>query len=113
VTASALPPKTDIALGVPVGGDETTIECKGIMVIGAHRKTPLNERKEQAFPDPVARTINRSEICALSGLQLLGLLLAVREDQTQAKRFLELLFSTDGILTEASDWTRFVTKQSS
>ncbi len=65
-------------LGVPEGVD---INCKGIMVIGTHRKMPLADRNEPSFPDPVARPINRSEVCALSGLQLLGLLLETKKGQ--------------------------------
>ena len=101
-----------IELGVPIGGEETTIECKGIMVIGGYRKTPISDRKEQVFPEPVARTINRSKVCALSGLQLLGLFLAAREDPRLTGKTIELLFSSNGVVNEATDWTKFLTSQS-
>ena len=72
-------------LGVPT---DVEVDCKGIMIIGTYRKTPLSERIDAGFPDPVARPINRSNVCALSGLQLLGLLLNVRKGSPQVRIFL-------------------------
>jgi hypothetical protein len=97
-----------VELGVPVGSEEAAVQCKGVMVIGTYRKTPVSDRKEPNFPEPVERTINRSGVCALSGLQLLGLLLRAREDQRQSAKILELLFSTIGVVSECIDWTEFL-----
>jgi hypothetical protein len=97
-----------VELGVPIGSEDAAVECKGIMVIGTYRKTPISDRKAPNFSEPLERTINRSEVCALSGLQLLGLLLKAREDQSQGAIILELLFSTNGVLNECVDWTEFL-----
>jgi hypothetical protein len=79
------------------------------MIIGTYRKTPLNERNDTGFPDPVARPINRSSVCALSGLQLLGSLLNCRKGQMTASEVLAKLFSTNGVFNEATDWHNFLT----
>ncbi len=41
-----------VELDAPVGSEETTVECKGIMLIGTFRKIPISDRKEPDFPDP-------------------------------------------------------------
>jgi hypothetical protein len=92
-------------LGVPANEE---IECKGVMVIGTYRKMPINERKDIGFPDPVARPINRSHVCALSGLQLLGLYLDCRNGRKQGSEILAKIYATDGVFQEAADWRSFL-----
>jgi hypothetical protein len=84
------------------------LNCKGIMIIGTFRTTPLAERQEPDFPDPVARAISRSTVCALTGLQLLGLLLGVRQGRYSKSEVLETLFSTNGVLQCSRDWPSFL-----
>jgi hypothetical protein len=88
--------------------DTADIECKGMMVIGTYRKTPLGGRTAPDFPDPVARPINRLEICVLTGLQLLGLLINAREAPDRKIRIIDLLKSTNGIISISADWTAFL-----
>jgi hypothetical protein len=64
-------------LGVLTEEGSHASECRGLMVIGTFKATPLDQRAEPDFPDPVQRLIKRSEICALTGLQLALLLLHV------------------------------------
>src|SRR5262249_18057766 len=65
-------------MGVPLDSGAVEFECKGLMVIGTHRSTPLVSRTEPDFPDPLVRSIGRSEITAITGISLLALLVQVR-----------------------------------
>jgi hypothetical protein len=92
-------------LGVP---SDQEIDCKGVMVIGTYRKTPVSERTDTGFPDPVARPLARSNVCALSGLQLLGLLLNKRKGNELGPQILTRMYGTNGVLQEALDWQSFL-----
>jgi len=93
------------ALGVPT---EQEIEVRGLMVIGTFRKTPLDKRIEPDFPDPVMRTLSRSPVCALTGLQLLGMVLQVREDPSLKEKLVEQIFTTNGPLELQGSWKDFL-----
>lgn len=95
-------------LGVPLDA-ETSVTCHGLMVIGTFRQTPLSERKGPDFPEPVPTAISRTDVCAMTGLQLMGLVLRSRDQPAERARIVELLFSTRGVLNEQSDWTTFLT----
>ena len=74
------------ALGIDLE-KEMRPECRGLMIINTFRKTPLMERIQIDFPDPVSRTINRSDVRALTGLQLFGLLCKFAKARTKQKRY--------------------------
>ena len=95
-------------LGVPLEGPEKPADCHGIMVIGTFRQKSLLERTEPDFPDPVVRVITRAPVCALTGLQLLGLVLEAQSNPKQRKKVVDALFTTKGVLAEATDWRAFL-----
>ncbi len=84
------------------------LDCKGMMVIGTYRKTPLHLRTEPDFPDPVARPINRSQVCALTGLQLLGFLIDARENPGRKEAIIHMFESTSGVLSGGLPWSTFL-----
>lgn len=92
-------------LGLP-SGVET--ECKGVMVIGTYRKTPIDQRTKPDFPVPTERAINRSNVCALTGLQLLGILLETRKNPATNAEILGQMRATNGVLNYARDWRAFL-----
>jgi hypothetical protein len=96
-----------------LGADSETpgaiFESRGLLVIGAYKSTPLKDRREADFPAPLATVINRSEVCAISGLQLLGLVLGARGDPAEQARVIDLLYSTSGVIAEGRDWAKFLT----
>jgi hypothetical protein len=57
-------------LGFDVDVEDDDLICQGLMVIGTFRKTPLDERLMENFPDPVAKAIARWHLAALTGLDL-------------------------------------------
>jgi hypothetical protein len=70
--------------------------CKGLLVIGTFRKVPLDQRSEVDFPDSVSRVISRSELCAMTGLQLLELVIRARTSPEDARKLREEIFTTVG-----------------
>jgi hypothetical protein len=89
--------------------DDVRPDCYGAMVIGTFRRDPLTERIGASFPDPVARVVARSEIRALSGLDLLALVLEAREHPARIPEAVEKLFSTAGcVLDFGCPWPNFL-----
>jgi hypothetical protein len=88
--------------------DKANVDCKGVVVIGTFRKKPLPERTEPDFPDAVIRVIAQSRVCALSGLQLFGLVAICREQPERKTALMELIFSTNGVLDFAKSWNEFL-----
>lgn len=80
-------------------------DCKGIVILNTHRKLPLDARPE-SFGQPVTKVATRSDVCALTGLQLFSILREVREDASRTKEISDKLFSTNGLLAEGTAWQK-------
>ncbi len=78
------------------------------MVIGTFRTTPLSDRSQPDFPEPVVRLLIQSNVCAITGLQLFGLLSMARNDPPLKEKIVSSLFSTAGVLSLATDWRQFL-----
>ena len=90
---------------------ETTVDeldCKGLLIVGTFRTTPLDQRVEPDLPDPVQRRLGSSDVCILTGLQLLGLVLAGRQDPKVKPVLVQDLMRSRGRLKAALDWTEFL-----
>jgi hypothetical protein len=99
----------NIPLDVPFNG-----VTKGIMVIGTFRKTPLDERIEASFPDQLLRPLNRSFVCALTGLQLFTMVMASRRDPTLRIQFAQSVLSANGVYVQDNatlQWTNHLTEK--
>jgi hypothetical protein len=96
-------------LGLDVDTPTTEIECRGLMIIGTYRQTPLGTRSADSFPDPVTRAIARSNVCALTGLDLYCLLHEVRADPNR-KAEVDQLFSINGVIAPA-DWRSVISEE--
>jgi hypothetical protein len=79
-------------------------DCKGILVLGTFRLTPLDQRTQPDFPDNVQLVMGRQDICALSGLQLFSLVVLARSDDKLKAQFREALFASRGMLPLGLDW---------
>lgn len=84
-----------------IGVDEGHIpanECRGLLVVVNHNKHPLEQRAklDHPFPDAVDKSLVRSGIVGITGVQLLLLFLQARKDQAKERELLELLFSGVG-----------------
>lgn len=84
------------------------VPIKGLMILGTHRKMPIDQR-ENEFPDNVVRATVRSEVCALTGLELFRLFYHVREMPEQKKSVRDTLFDTNGRV-DISDVGEFLTR---
>jgi hypothetical protein len=88
-------------------GDEA---CKGILVANTFRTLPLSERTEPDFPDAMQRKISPMGICALTGLQLFGLVMEARLNPEARKDIVRALFETQGVLKRGGDWSAHLVK---
>lgn len=84
-------------------------DCKGFLILGTFRKHPLADRPHPDFPEPVTRVLERTDVCALTGLQLLGLILQSRQDPSLRPIIVKELFETRGVLQRAKNWNEFLT----
>jgi hypothetical protein len=80
------------------------------MIIGTYRQIPLDARPVDSFPDPVARAIARSNVCALTGLDLYCLVQQIRADPNRKAGIVDKLFSTNGVVTPA-DWRTILSSE--
>jgi hypothetical protein len=87
--------------------DEGT-DCKGILVLGTFRQLPLDQRPQPDFSDNPVAVMVRQDICALTGLQLFGLVMEVREDPTRKETIASALFETRGVLDLCRDWRQYL-----
>jgi hypothetical protein len=85
-------------------------ECKGLLVVGTFRSTPLSERVNPDIPAPIVGRLPYLDVCVLTGAQLFGLVMQVREDPTLKGQIVKELFETRGVLGRALDWTDFLSK---
>jgi hypothetical protein len=83
-------------------------DCKGLLIVGTFRMTPLDTRSEPDLPDPVEKRIGAADVCILTGLQLLGLVLAGRNDPKIKPLVVQELMNTRGRMHRALDWTEFL-----
>ncbi|MFZ1922327.1 MAG: hypothetical protein WAU57_11925 [Xanthobacteraceae bacterium] len=119
-TLSSLPSERDATLrnyaskladlGLDVDG-EHECECKGIMVIGTFRLTPVPDRNEgDSFPGDIKNKIKLARVCALTGLQLYNLLMAARNGLEEKTTIRALLLRTEGVLEDHNDWQKYLNR---
>lgn len=90
--------------------EQKTIDTKGIMVIGTFRKTPLDERTQPDYPDQLLRPLSRSNICAITGLQLFAIIMETRLHPEKKKSIANEIFQTSGIFPNNLAWDTYITK---
>jgi hypothetical protein len=95
-------------LGLIGVAGKTADDCKGLIVIGTFGNIPLNERKMPDFPDNVTRSLIQSDVCAVTGLQLFGLVLQARSNPGSRANIVASLFETAGVSDMASNWHEFL-----
>jgi hypothetical protein len=85
-------------------------DAKGVLVVGTFRTTALDGARDRDFPDTVERLLTRTDTCGMTGVQLFGLVLAVRQDPSLKPTILSDIVGTRGVLGRAKDWTAFLSK---
>jgi hypothetical protein len=96
-------------IGAPLA-QQPPLHCKGVMIIGTYRNTPLDERKGADFPDAMARKIAMAHVCALTGLDLFVLLMLARANPALKGDTVQRLLETNGRLNVTSDWQAHLRK---
>jgi hypothetical protein len=84
-------------------------DAKGLLIVATFRKLDLKSRKDEDFPDTVVRLLSRTDTCGLTGLQLFGLVLAVRADASLKEVVVKEILATRGKLERCTDWSSFLT----
>lgn len=85
-------------------------DAKGLLIVGTFRQTPLNERADSDFPDSVVRLLQRTDTCGLTGVQLFGLVMAVRNNPDTKTIIQNEIIETRGLLLRCGDWQEFLSK---
>jgi hypothetical protein len=96
-------------LGLELSSPVTDVECRGLMIIATHRQMPLDQRPSESFPDPVARLLARSTVCALTGLDLYCFLQQARNNEIRRGEIAKMLLAEGGVVA-AQDWRDVVTR---
>lgn len=94
-------------LGLDLDTPIMDLECRGLMVVGTYKDTPLDKRTSESFPDPVQRIIARSDISALTGLVFYCWVQEVRQDPKRKRVIVDQLLSTNGVLP-VREWGRWI-----
>jgi hypothetical protein len=93
-------------IGISKG--ESDLECKGLMIVGTFRKTPIDLRTAPDYPDQLARPLGRSRICSMTGLQFFNALMSIRNDPALREPFIDAIFETNGSFQSSLTWTQFL-----
>lgn len=88
--------------------EKTGAVPKGILIVNAFCDTPLPERKHSAFPDQMLKYSKGREHCLITTTQLLGMLLAVRENPGKRAELIESIFNTVGVYAQFGDYNKFL-----
>ena len=91
-----------------LSAEDLSDDCKGFLIVGTFRSTPLAERSEPDFPEPVLRLLNRSKICAITGAQLFSLVMEARESPSTKSEIVNELIETCGVLERGKDWSKYL-----
>jgi hypothetical protein len=83
-------------------------DCKGILVLGTFRQKPLDQRPQPDFPENPVAVMVRQDICAVTGLQLFGLVMEVRANPERREKIGTALFETRGVLDLCRDWRQYL-----
>src|SRR5262249_26040809 len=92
-------------LGLDVSRPSSELTCRGLMIIGTHRQLALEERPAESFPDPVTRLLSRSNVCALTGLDLYCMVHESRTDASLRGQLTRMILTTGGVLAPR-DWRK-------
>lgn len=78
--------------------DRRGVIPKGLLLVNAFKDTPINERKERAFPDQMLKYSISREHCLLTGNDLLNLFMDFKEEKLSGEEIAKMLFDTVGVL---------------
>ncbi len=88
--------------------NELSDDCKGLLIVGTFRSTPLAERNLPDFPEPVTRLLNRSKVCGLTGAQLYSLVMEIRDNPSVKSDIVDEIMNTCGVLNRGQDWSKYL-----
>jgi hypothetical protein len=101
----------DKLLSLDLSGRDTSLDCKGILVLGTFRSLPLSQRTNADFADNVRQVLSRQDVCAMTGLQLYSMVIDARADPALKPKFRQAIMDTRGVIDDlARDWRAILTE---
>lgn len=76
---------------------ENEIKAKGFLIVNAFCETPLDKRKEPAFPNQMLPYCKNRAHCLVTTVQLLNILLEIKRNPQKRSGIITHLFKTTGI----------------
>lgn len=87
---------------------EHGIEPKGLLIVNTYRDQPLNERKENSFPDQMLKFAKAKEQCLLTTVQLCCLLFYIRENPNSKEELINKMLSHIGVFDRFNNWEEII-----
>ncbi|MDA1001402.1 MAG: hypothetical protein O2807_12920 [bacterium] len=83
-------------------------DAKGLLVVNAFRETPLGKRNGNLWPGETLSVCSRHMLCAMTGLQLLGLCVEAKKNPQRKGELIQKIFDTSGEFPDFKDWREFL-----
>lgn len=83
--------------------------AKGLLVVNAFKDELPGDRVQEAFPDQMLKYCEQQELCLMTGLQLLGIYLQIKEDPKKRDELMAQIYSTVGVFPDFQNYEEFLT----
>lgn len=91
---------------------EMDFKPKAILIVNAFKDKPLQDRTEDVFPNQMLKFSSNREHCLMSTTQLLGAMVAFRNNETSIDELVNSLTETNGVYPHYLDWNKFINIES-
>lgn len=86
----------------------TGVKAKGFLIVNAFCNTPLNKRKEAAFPSQMLPYCKNRKHCLITTVQLLNILLEIKRNPKKRNGIITQLFKTIGIYKHYNNYQDYL-----
>ncbi|KZB71287.1 MULTISPECIES: hypothetical protein [Thalassospira] len=100
-------------LGVKNPSSSEEWDVKGVVVINTFRNNSLEDRNdpsEPSFNKQVRERMKRENICGMTGIQLLNLVIRITENPSEKESVCETIIKTAGQIDLKEDWKTYISK---
>ncbi|MGH7207552.1 MAG: hypothetical protein ACREI2_15240, partial [Nitrospiraceae bacterium] len=86
-------------------------EPKGLLIVNTFRDEVPSARTGNSWPGQTIDICKRNGLCAITGLQLLGLLFDARKNPSKKAALVQQMLDTAGVFEGYDDWTAVLTQR--
>ena len=97
-------------LGIKTGENRSVDFSKGVAICNTYCKKPLDKRNDN-FAIKVPENLRRRHIFALTGLQLLGVVIAVKNNPKLKEKYQTTFAETEGVFEEYNNYNEILHKK--